>query len=246
MRAVILAGGLGTRLRSVVADRPKPMAEVADQPFLVYQIAQLGAFGFRELVLCVGYRADQITTYLGDGARWGVQIAYAVERTPLGTAGAMRNARAHIDGTFLAMNGDSYVDVDLHDLVAAHRHQRAGVPQTVGTVLRTYVEDAAAYGTLELDAEGGVTRFAEKAARARGWINAGVYVLETEVLDAIPPDRPVSLEREVFPGLLRGGYRLSSHPTAGYFADIGTPEGYARFRAYVARREAPYGKEEPA
>ncbi|MBN1641074.1 MAG: nucleotidyltransferase family protein [Anaerolineae bacterium] len=236
MKTVILAGGLGKRLRPAVADRPKPMAEIADQPFLLYQIAQLRASGLCEIVLCVGYRAAQITSYLGDGTRWGVSIAYAIEETPLGTAGAIRNAGPHIDGTFLAMNGDSYVDADLHELVAAHRQQRASARRTVGTLLRTYVDDAASYGTLEVDAHGWVTHFAEKAARARGWINAGVYVLEPEILDLIPPDRAVSLEREVFPDLLQSGYRLFSHATAGYFVDIGTPEGYARFQAYVAAR----------
>jgi NDP-sugar pyrophosphorylase family protein len=234
VKAVILAGGLGTRLREVVADRPKPMAEVAHQPFLVYQIAQLRGFGFRELVLCVGHRAAQITTYLGDGAQWGVEIAYAVEETLLGTAGAIRNAGAYLHDTFLAMNGDSYVDADLGALVSAHRRRRASAPRTLATVLRTYVGDAASYGTLELDREGRITRFAEKAARAQGWINAGVYVLEPQVLDLIPANRPVSLERELYPGLLQQGYELYSQPTRGYFVDIGTPAGYARFQSYIA------------
>ncbi len=243
MKAVILAGGLGTRLRAMVADRPKPMAEVANQPFLAYQIAQLRDLGFRDVVLCVGYRAEQVASYFGDGQRWGVRIAYAIEDRLLGTAGAIRNARSHLEGTFLAMNGDSFVDADLSALVAHHQQQRATTPRTLGTVLRAFVEDAAPYGTLELDEDGQIARFEEKAARTRGWINAGVYVLEPEILDLIPADRPASLEREVFPGLLRSGYRLSSYATAGYFVDIGTPQGYQDFQAYVAAR-ASAGSEE--
>ena len=118
MKALILAGGLGTRLRSVVADQPKPMAPTAGKPFLQYLVEWLRDQGFDDLVLCVGHRADQVRAHFGDGRRWGVQVAYAVERTPLGTAGALKNAGEHVTGTTLVLNGDSYLEVDLRAMIA--------------------------------------------------------------------------------------------------------------------------------
>lgn len=235
MQVLILAGGLGTRLRPIVVDRPKPMAEVANQPFLAYQIVQLRDQGFHEFVLCVGYQADQIEGHFQDGSQWGVSISYAVETELLGTAGAIRNARPLVHGPFLAMNGDSFVETSAAALVSHHQEKRAADPQVMGTLLTVHVDDASGYGTLERDAEGRVVRFREKASAQNGWINGGIYVLEPEVLDLIPAGRAVSIERETFPLLLARGWRLYTFATAGFFVDIGTAEGYARFRQYVAQ-----------
>lgn len=234
MQALILAGGLGTRLRSLAPDRPKPMVEVHGRPFLDYQVEQLRAQGFSEFVLCVGYRARQVQDHFEDGRRWGVSISYAVETKLLGTAGAIRNAREWIAGPFLVMNGDSFLEADYRELVARHQRWRAADPQTVGTILTVAVEDAAAYGTLDLDADGRILHFQEKASAASGPINGGVYVLEPEILRCIPGDRPVSIERETFPQVLREGGHLYSAPAGGFFVDIGTPEGYRRFERYAA------------
>jgi NDP-sugar pyrophosphorylase family protein len=232
-KAIILAGGLGTRLQPLVSDRPKPMAQAAGKPFLEYLIEQLRGQGFDELVLCVGHLAGHVCDYFGDGSRWGVRLRYAVERQLLGTAGALRNAASFIDGTFLALNGDSYLDADFRAMVQLHQQRRSLDPQTVGTIAAVKVDDAAAYGMLEMDGRGRILRFREKATPGRDWMNGGAYVLEPEVLDCIPADRPVSIEQEVFPLLLDRGYHLYSHQVEGFFADIGTPEGYRRFQRYI-------------
>lgn len=237
MKVLILAGGLGTRLRTVVADRPKPLAEVHGKPFLEYQIEGLGDQGFTEIVLCVGHLAEQVQTYFGDGQRWGVQIAYAVERELLGTAGAIRNAARFITEAFLVCNGDSYLEADLKALVAFHQQHRHSNPRTLGSIAMVRVDNAAAYGTLELDNAGRILSFREKCTAGAGWINGGVYVLEPDILVLIPPGRPVSLEHETFPQALTGGWHLYGYPVPGFFVDIGTPEGYERFRRYVSGRE---------
>ena len=235
MQAVILAGGLGMRLREVVAERPKAMAAVAGKPFLAYLIEQLRAQGLSDVVLCVGHLGDQIRDHFGDGSRWGVSIRYAVEQELLGTAGALKNAEPFIDGTFLVLNGDSYLDDDLRQVVAFHERRRT-IPQMVGTVATVTVDDAAAYGALELGPRLRIAGFAEKGASGWGWINAGVYALEPQVLEVIPAGRPVSLERETFPRLLEQGYYLYACPMEGFFVDIGTPQGYRAFQSYIAAK----------
>jgi mannose-1-phosphate guanylyltransferase len=236
MKTLILAGGLGTRLQAIVADRPKPMAEVKGKPFLEYQIAALRAQGFAEIVLCVGYRAEQIQEYFGDGRRWDVHIEYAVEKELLGTAGAIRNAAPLITGTFLVWNGDSYLELDLAALVHFHRQRRSSDSRTLGSIATVRVEDATAYGTLELDKEGRILAFREKSHAGAGYINGGVYVLEPDILAFIPAGRPVSLERETFPLALASGWHLYGYPVQGFFVDIGTPEGYERFRGYTQEK----------
>jgi mannose-1-phosphate guanylyltransferase len=235
MQAVILAGGLGTRLRGVVDDQPKAMAEVAGQPFLAYLLAQLRAQGFHDVVLCVGHLGGQIREHFGDGRHWGMSIRYAVERQLLGTAGALKNAELLIEGTFLVLNGDSYLDDDLHDVVAFHQRRRH-VPHLAGTVAMVEVDDGSAYGTLQLGPQLRIERFAEKTPSIIPWINAGVYVLEPQVLEAIPAGRAVSIERETFPWLLEQGQRLYGCPMRGYFVDIGTPRGYRAFQDHVAAK----------
>jgi NDP-sugar pyrophosphorylase family protein len=233
LKTLILAGGLGSRLQSVIRDRPKPMAEVKGKPFLEYQIKRLRAQGFEEVVFCVGYLAHQIQDYFGVGHRWGVQIAYIVEAELLGTAGAIRNAQGFIKGTFLVMNGDSYLEADFRDLVEFHRSRHSVDSRTIGTIATLAVDDAAAYGTLAMDSTGRILRFREKAETGPGWINGGVYVLEPDILDFIPAGQAVSLEKETFPLILKRGWHLYAYPVEGFFVDIGTPEGYRRFCQYV-------------
>jgi mannose-1-phosphate guanylyltransferase len=233
LKVLILAGGLGTRLRAVISDRPKPMAEAGDRPFLEHLIEQLRAQGFGQFVLCAGYRADQIRDYFEDGSRWKVSIEHSVETECLGTAGAIKHAQPLIDGPFIVMNGDSFIDADFQGLLAAHQARQIADPHTIGTILSTFIEDAAAYGTLALDDTGRILRFREKASSASGWINGGVYVLETDILELIPAQKKVSVERETFPAALAEGWHLYNHPTEGFFVDIGTPAGYRRFQQYV-------------
>jgi NDP-sugar pyrophosphorylase family protein len=236
MKALILAGGLGTRLQSVVQDRPKPMVEVKGKPFLEHQIEQLHAQGFEKLVLCVGYQASQIQDHFGDGHPWGVGIAYAVETELLGTAGAIKNAQHFIEDTLLVLNGDSYLEIDFRALVRFHRRRQSADPRIVGTMAAVAVDDAAAYGTLELDSTGRILRFLEKAEARPGWINGGVYVLESDIVDFIPAGRAVSIEKETLPLVLERGWHLYSYPVEGFFVDIGTPQGYRRFQRYVEEK----------
>jgi mannose-1-phosphate guanylyltransferase len=236
LRILILAGGLGTRLRTAISDRPKAMAEAGDRPFLEHLVEQLRDQGFDEFVLCAGYMAEQIGEHFGDGRRWSVSVQHSVETERLGTAGAIKHAQPLIDGPFIAMNGDSFIDADFQGLVAAHQAHRVSDPRTIGTILSTFIEDATAYGTLALDGAGRVLRFREKASSTSGWINGGVYVLEPEILELIPAQQKTSIERETFPAALAEGWHLFGHPTEGFFVDIGTPAGYRRFRQYVEEK----------
>jgi len=236
LKTLILAGGLGTRLREDVPDRPKPMAPAAGKPFLEYLVEWLRDQGFDDLVLCVGHRADHVRGHFGDGRRWGVQIAYAIETSPLGTAGALKNAGEHVADTALVLNGDSYLEVDLQAVVAAHRARRAADGRAVATLAAARVEHTGAGGALEIDDDGRIVGFREKSEEGPGWINAGIYVLEPEVWEAIPEGRAVSIERETFPRLLAQGYHLYAYPVGGFFVDIGTPQGYRRFQQYVEEK----------
>jgi len=236
VKALILAGGLGTRLRDAVPDQPKPMAPAWGKPFLQYLVEWLGDQGFDDLVLCVGHGADQVRAHFGNGRRWDVHVAYAVEASPLGTAGALKNAEEHVTGTTLVLNGDSYLEVDLRAMVAAHRARRVADDRAVGTLAAVRVEDSAAGGALEMDGAGWIGGFREKGEAGPGWINGGIYVLEPEVWEAIPEGRPASIEEETFPHLLAQGHHLYAYPVGGFFVDIGTPEGYRRFEQYMEEK----------
>ncbi len=234
MQAIILAGGAGTRLRSLISDVPKSMAPVAGRPFLEYLLHQLRRDGFTRVVLCAGHLAPQLREHFELGLRWGVEIEYSVEQEPLGTGGALRLALPMLLGDrWLVMNGDSLFDVSLAGLVATHR--QASVPATLGLVR---VEDAGRYGSIETAADGAVTAFVEKAdAAGPGLVNGGLYVIERSTLELIPEGRPASLEREVLPRLVGRGLR--GVVLDGFFIDIGVPHDYLRAeRAEAFRRLA--------
>jgi NDP-sugar pyrophosphorylase family protein len=226
----ILAGGRGTRLRSVVADRPKVLAPVGGRPFVTYLLDQVAEAGLRDVLLLTGYRAEQVRATLGDS--WaGLQLRYSVETTPLGTGGAVRQALALVEGPrLLVLNGDSCCDLDLAEFAAAHQRHRSDA-----SLALVYVEDTARFGRVRLGESGRIERFEEKrTAAGPGWINAGAYFLERNVLEAIPTTG--SLEQDVFPRLAAQG-RLIGHCTAGELLDIGTPESYARAEEFFAARE---------
>jgi len=236
MRVIILAGGLGTRLQAVTQDRPKPMVEIQGKPFLEYQINQLHAQGFREFVLCVGHLAHHILDYFGDGWRFGVNIFYAIETDLLGTAGAISNAQDFIDDTFLVVNGDSYLELDHQALMDFHRRQKLLDQRTIGTIVAAAVDNVSAYGALEVDAQGRILNFLEKAETSAGLINGGVYVLDPCILEFISTGQTVSVEKDTFPSVLERGYHLFSYPADGFFVDIGTPKGFRRFCEYIERK----------
>lgn len=232
MKALILVGGLGTRLRPIVADRPKPMARIGSQPFLAYQLDLLRRQGFTEIILCTGHMSQAIEEYFGDGGDFGVRITYSLEEKPLGTAGAIKNAAHLVDSTFLVLNGDTYIQADFRNLVYFHRDKGA-----LATIGLSRVGDPSRSGLVQVDRAGQVVRFIEKGA-VRGdcnTISAGVYAFEPGILDFIPADRNVSLELEVFPHLVEMKSPLYGYILGGSFVDIGTPEGYRRMQEVAER-----------
>jgi D-glycero-alpha-D-manno-heptose 1-phosphate guanylyltransferase len=221
--AVLLVGGLGTRLQSVLPATAKPMARVGEAPFLELLVKQLRSQGIRRLIMCTGHLAEQVESEFGDGHKLNVSIVYSKESQPLGTAGAVKFAEHHIGqaSDFLVMNGDSFLELNLDKLLRFHRERDALV-----TMALCKVQDAARYGSVETDSRNRVTGFREKTGvSAPGAINGGVYVFKKEVLDSIPGG-PASLERDIFPKILTRGIYALEQP--GMFIDIGTPEDYAR------------------
>jgi len=224
MKCIILSGGLGTRLKGVIENSPKPMAPVESKPFLEYLVLQLHAQGFQNLVFCIGYLGKQIRDYFDDGSRWGVHIHYSREPSLLGTGGAIKWAAGLIkEENFLVMNGDSFFDIDLKELVRYHLEKDAMV-----TMALTEVENPERYGTVELDESGRIRSFKEKSKNSRSRvINGGIYVLNRRIFDYIPEGK-VSLEEEVFPKLIGKGIYGTSFK--GFFIDIGVPEEYRKLR----------------
>lgn len=218
--ALILVGGLGTRLRSVVSDRPKPLAAVAGRPFVCRILDQVAEAGLKEVVLCTGHLGEHVREALG--TRHGpLALRYSQETTPLGTAGALRLAEPLAEGhTVLALNGDSYFGLPLEAYL--DWHWRLGLDRSL--VIRR-VEDGSRYGRVEADDQGRVTSFREKSeGPGPCWINAGLYLIDRTALRSLPPDRALSLEREILPGWLG---RLRAFRADGPFLDIGTPESLA-------------------
>jgi NDP-sugar pyrophosphorylase family protein len=239
LRALILAGGAGTRLRSIVSDRPKPMADFGEQPFLEFQIRWLRRQGISRILLCVGYKHEKIQSHFGDGRPLGVEIEYSLEKQALGTGGALKRALARSHDTFLALNGDSFFDLHLSQLLGAHLANKASHPRNLGTLALVSVADAREFGSVELDPRQRILRFAEKSQHAPGpaLVSAGIYVLEPELFEGFQPDRQLSLEHEIFPAALASGRGLFGHVAEGFFVDIGTPGGYRRFQHYVEQEQ---------
>ena len=228
---LILAGGLGTRLRSVVADKPKALAPIMGKPFLEIQIELLKDQGATHFVLCVGYLSQQISDTFGDGSKFGVRIDYSEERDQLrGTAGAIKLAQPFIKDRALVLNGDTYLDFDHNELVARHLAEIKFGAKATCTLAR--LDNASRFGTVILDEHDHyVAGFLEKNINNHGpaWLNAGAYMLERSFVEAIAPDKIVSLEREIFPNLITKGGKIAATLSSNPFYDIGTPEDYKGF-----------------
>jgi D-glycero-alpha-D-manno-heptose 1-phosphate guanylyltransferase len=222
----ILAGGLGSRLRTVVAGRPKALANVGARPFLAYLFDQLVAAGARDVVLCTGYLADPIRSMFG--ASYGrLRLRYSQESAPLGTAGALRLALPlFTSDPVLVMNGDSYCEANLGAFCVWHAAR-----DSKATLLLTKVSDTERFGQVQVDPDGQVTAFQEKGSGGSpSWVNAGIYLIDRGWLEEIPQHRAVSLEREVFPSWIgRGLYGFRSESR---FVDIGTPQSYADAQSF--------------
>ena|SRR5438105_11855403 len=225
MKAVILAGGEGTRLRPLTLTVPKPVVPVVDRPFLAHQLDLLARVGVTEIVFSLAYQPERIQAVFGDGRARGLRIHYAVEETPLGTGGAVKNAEPLLDDVTIVLNGDVLTDADLPGALHAHRESGAAA-----TLVLTPVPNPAAYGLVETDGEGRVRSFIEKPTDPSqitcDTINAGIYVLDASTLSLMPPRENHSIERGFFPALLRRGDLVRAWVHRGYWIDIGTPEKY--------------------
>ncbi|MCX7816382.1 MAG: nucleotidyltransferase family protein [Syntrophales bacterium] len=220
VQAFILAGGMGTRLKSVISDRQKVISEVKGRPFITYIFDLLLRNGIEEVVILVGWKGEEVKSLIGD--KYGdLKISYSIEERPLGTAGALKNAESFIKTEeILVLNGDSYCHFDFRELLIFHRMKNSQV-----TVVSIEVEDTSRYGTLYLDETSRIVKFAEKEGESRrGLINAGVYLMSRSVVESIPFNQNCSLEKDVFPYLTG----ICGYIVQGPFIDIGTPEDYKR------------------
>ena len=224
-QAVILAGGQGTRLRPLTFARAKPVVPLLNRPFLAYQLALLRHHGVTDVILSCSYRVADVEAALGDGRELGVHLRYVVEQEPLGTGGGVRNAADLASGTVFVLNGDVLTDADL--TVMRRFHEARG---SRTTIYLTPVPDPRAYGLVETDAEGRLERFREKPGAdeviTTNLINAGIYLIDAPLLQRIPADRPVSIEREFFPALIADGVPSFGWSSETYWRDIGNPAAY--------------------
>ncbi|MFD7318977.1 sugar phosphate nucleotidyltransferase [Streptomyces sp. NPDC059883] len=240
--AILLVGGKGTRLRPLTARTPKPMVPAAGVPFLTHQLARARAAGVEHIVLATSYLAEVFEPYFGDGSSLGLSLEYVTERDPLGTGGAIRNVASRLDSgpdePVLIFNGDILTGLDIRALVRTHASSGADV-----SLHLTRVEDPRAYGLVPTDENGRVTAFLEKPQTPEeivtDQINAGAYVFRRSVIDSIPAGRPVSVERETFPGLLAAGAHLQGMVDSTYWLDLGTPQAFVRGSADLVLGRAP-------
>lgn len=233
--AVVLCGGLGTRLRSVLAEVPKVLAPVGGVPFLGHLLRYLQQQKVQEVILSTGYLGEQVEAFVREHTPGGMSVRCVREPEPLGTGGALRFTRdtANLNTPFFTLNGDTFFTGHLPVLLDTHRHKNA-----LATLALVHVAQADRYGTVEMEQNGEVTGFHEKeAGLGAAWINAGAYVLSAEALDLIPPGIPVSLERDIFPQLL-ATHQLYARPFPdAHFLDIGIPDDFARAGIFVESRE---------
>ncbi|MBI3548583.1 MAG: NDP-sugar synthase [Elusimicrobia bacterium] len=237
MRALILIGGQGTRLRPFTLETPKPLLPVVNRPFLHYQLEILRRHGVKEAVLCTAYRPDAFKKALGSSSD-GVRLQYVQEKIPLGTGGAVRNAEKFIDDTVLILNGDILNTFDITEFLKSHRKAKADV-----SIALTRVKDPTLYGLVETAQDGRIRRFLEKPSWDEincNTVNAGAYLFEPTVIQFIPPAVSYSLERGLFPQLLLDDYRLNGFVTGGYWMDIGTVDKYLQVHLDILGGATPF------
>ena len=226
MKAVIMAGGEGTRLRPLTSNQPKPMLPMANIPMMEHVVNLLRQHGFEDIVVTVAFMANAIRTYFGDGSEFGVRMVYATESTPLGTAGSVRNARDELDERFLVLSGDVLTDIDLAQVVDFH-DARGGL----ATLALKAVDNPLEFGIVITREDGSIERFLEKPTWGQVFsdtINTGIYVLEPEIFDFIPEGLPVDFSGDSFPEALAAGKPLFGYVADGYWEDVGTLEAYLK------------------
>ena len=235
LRAVVMAGGEGTRLRPMTANQPKPLLPVVNKPIMEHVLLLLRRHGITETVVTVQFLAALVRNYFGDGDELSMQLSYATEETPLGTAGSVKNAEEVLrDAPFLVISGDALTDIDLTDLIRFHREKGALV-----TVALKSVPDPLEFGIVITKEDGRIERFLEKPTWGQVFsdtVNTGIYVMEPEVLDHVAPGEQVDWSHDVFPALLEEGRPLFGYVADGYWEDVGTHESYVRVQGDVLNR----------
>jgi mannose-1-phosphate guanylyltransferase len=239
VEAIVLVGGLGTRLRPLTLDTPKPMLPVAGVPFLTHQLARLAAVGVDHVVLATSYRPEVFETHFGDGSSLGLRVDYVTETEPLGTGGGIRNVAPMLtsgpDDPVVVLNGDVLSGHDMAAQLAMHANANAAV-----TLHLVRVDDPRAFGSVPTDADGRVTAFVEKSPDpVSDQINAGCYVFRRSVIDTIPAGQVVSVERSTFPALLEAGEPVLGCVDNSYWLDVGTPAAIVQASADLVRGVAP-------
>ncbi len=233
-KAVILVGGEATRLRPLTCNTPKIMVPVLNRPFFEHLVGYLKVHNIIDIVLAVGKSPEQIQDYFGDGSKLGVKITYSIEDFPMGTAGAVKNAERFLDDSFIVFNGDVFTDIDLSVMMQLHHKNKA-----TASLALTPVDNPTIYGVVETDSQGRVKRFTEKPSRDKvttNMINAGIYILEPDILNYITPNAFSMFEHDVFPPLLEKGQAIYGYPFQDYWIDIGTPDKYLRLQHDLLRR----------
>lgn len=236
--AILLVGGFGTRLMPLTKNTPKPMLTVAGVPVTEHQLAMAKAAGITEIVLATSYLSEVFIPYFGDGSKWGMKIKYAVEKEPLGTGGAIRNAAKLLDTneSIVILNGDVLSSHDLSEQIRQHEAHDADV-----TLHLTQVDDARAFGCVPTDSDGRVTAFLEKMENpVSNQINAGCYVFNPRVVSTIPLDTVVSVERETFPQLVANGAKVFGYLENAYWLDIGTPRALLKASIDIVKRSGDF------
>lgn len=229
MKAVLMAGGEGSRLRPLTVTRPKPMVPIVNKSVMAHILDLLKLYGITDVVVTLRYMAAAIQDYFEDGANFGVNITYVVEENPLGTAGSVRNAAPFLDDTFMVISGDAFTDFNLAEIIQAHRDREA-----LASLTLTRVPNPLEFGVIVTNDEGRITQFQEKPSWGEiisDTVNTGIYVLEPEVLDLIPPDRSYDFSRHLFPRMLSDRLPTYGHIAEGYWCDIGNVEEYRRANA---------------
>lgn len=224
MKAVILAGGKGTRLRPVTCELPKPMVPVLNIPLMEHLILLLKKHGIRDIGVTLMYLPKKIKSYFGDGAKWGVRLHYFMEDYPCGTAGSLLHAASFLNEPFIVLSGDCVTDINLTEAIGFHRRQK-----TLATIVLTRSDNPMDFGIVMTDNAGHIVSFLEKPALCEVFsdiVNTGIYVLEPDVLNYIEPGHPFDFSRELFPKLLESGLNLSGYTTDRYWSDVGSVENY--------------------
>ena len=238
MKALILIGGFGTRLRPLTCTTPKPMLPVVNRPFLEYQLELLKRHRVKEVIFCLSYLSHKFEDYFGTGKKWGMKIRYIHEKHPLGTGGAVRNAAKYLTGSTLVLNGDILTDINISEMIAYHKQKKAAV-----TIALNRVKDPTIYGLVETNKQGRIQRFIEKPSWDEvtvNTINSGVYIFEPSVVDQIPAGVNFSLERGLFPNLLEKGHSMVGYVFRGYWLDIGNVEKYLQAHFDLMSRSVDY------